>query len=82
VHPSNLIQELTQGDGLSTTLFILALHSAAQKIDQIGTIYTKSSQICAYANDAVIVTGSETRLKQVYREIQEKTQQIGLIVNG
>jgi len=29
----------------------------------------------------VIVTRSETRLRQEYREIEEKTQQMGLIVN-
>jgi hypothetical protein len=38
-------------------------------------------RICAYADDVVIVTRSETRLRQVYREIEEKTQQMGLIVN-
>jgi len=70
-----------QGDGLSTTLFILAPHNAAQEIDQTGTIYTKSSQICAYADDVVIVTRSETRLRQVFRETEEKTQQMGSIVN-
>jgi hypothetical protein len=70
-----------QGDGLSTTLFILALHNAAQETDQRDTIHTTSSQICAYADDVVIVTRSETRLRQVYREIQKKTQQMGLIVN-
>jgi hypothetical protein len=43
-------------------------------MDQRGTIYKKSSQICAYADDVVIVSKSETRLRQVYREIEEKTQ--------
>jgi hypothetical protein len=46
-----------------------------------GTISTKSSQICAYADDVVIVSGSETRLRQLYRETEEKPQQTGLIVN-
>jgi len=72
---------IKQGDNLSTTLSILALHNAAQEIDQRGTIYTKSSQICAYAEDVVIVTRSETRLRQEYREREEKPQQMGLIVN-
>jgi len=70
-----------QGDGLSTTLFMLALHNATQEIDQRDTIYTTSSQICAHADDVVIVTRSETRLRQVYREVHKKTQQMGLIVN-
>ena len=70
-----------QGDGLSTSLFVLALHNAAQEIVQKGTIYTKSSQICAYTDDVVIVTRSETRLRQVYREIEENPQGMGLILN-
>ena len=59
---------------------MLALHNAAQETDQRGTIYTKSSQVCVYANDVVIVTGTETGLRQVCREIEEKTQQRGIIV--
>jgi F0F1-type ATP synthase alpha subunit len=50
-------------------------------MDQRSTIYTKSSQICAYADGVVIVTRSETRLRQVYREIEKKTQKMRLIVN-
>jgi len=66
--PFEFNKGVKQGDGLSATHFILVLHNAAQEIDQRGTIYTKSSQICAYANDVVIFTRSESRLRQVYRE--------------
>jgi hypothetical protein len=44
-------------------------------------MYTESSHICAYAEVVVIVTRSETRLRQVYRELEEKAQQMGLMVN-
>jgi hypothetical protein len=79
--PFEFNKGVKQGDGLSTTLFKLALHNAEKEIDHRGTIYTKSSQICAYSDDVVIATRSETRLKQVYREIEKESQKMGLIVN-
>jgi hypothetical protein len=42
-------------------------------------IYT--FHIGKHANDVVIITRSETRMRHVYREIEEKTQTMGLLVN-
>jgi sorting nexin-29 len=79
--PLEFNKGVEQVDGLSTTAFILAQHNTVEEIDQRGTIDTKSSQIFAYADDVVIVTRSESRLRQVHRETEERTQQMGLIVN-
>jgi sorting nexin-29 len=70
-----------QGDGLSAVLFILAMHKAVNMTDQRGSIFTKSSQICAYADDMVIVTRSKWRQIQMYEELEKETEEMGLIIN-
>jgi hypothetical protein len=70
-----------QGDGLSAVLFILALHNAVNKTDQRGSTFTKSSQICAYTNDIVIVTRSKWRLIQMYEELEKEAEEMGLIID-
>jgi hypothetical protein len=37
--------------------------------------------MCSYADDVVIITRSESRIRQVHREIEEKTQEMRLTVN-
>jgi len=71
--PFEFNKGIKQGDGVSTAPSILAQHYVAKEMDQRGAIFTKSRQICAHADDVVIVTGSETGLRQVYRETEEKT---------
>ena len=70
-----------QGDDLSTTLFILALQYGAQKIDQRGIIFTKLSQICAYADNIVIVARTQKKLTEVYLDLEEETRKLGMEIN-
>jgi hypothetical protein len=70
-----------QGDELSTTLFILALHHGAQKIDQRGTIFTKLSQTSAYADDIVTVARTQKKLIKVYLDLEDETSKLGMKIN-
>jgi sorting nexin-29 len=70
-----------QGDGLSTTLFILALHRVIQDVDKRGSIIYKSTQICAYADDVAIISRTENELKKLYENIEKSANKIGLYTN-
>jgi hypothetical protein len=61
---------VTQGYGLSTTVFIIALHKVIRKMDQRGTIFSTSSQICAYADDVVLITKTKQKLTQMYEHLK------------
>ena len=59
-----------QGNGLSTTLFIIALHRVIRKIDQRGKIFNKLSQICAYADDIVLITRTRQKLTLMHEHLE------------
>jgi hypothetical protein len=78
---SNSFTGVRQGDGVSTTLFILALHYGVQKIDQRGTIFTKLSHICAYSDDVVIVARTQKKLTEVHLDLEEEMSKLGMEIN-
>jgi hypothetical protein len=71
---------MMEGEGLCTVLFNIALHSVINKTDPKGTLFLKAAQICAYADDLVIVTTDANTLKQIHLELEREIQGIGLSV--
>jgi len=70
-----------QADGLSTAVFITALHKVIQEIDQRGTIFNKLSQIRAFADDVVLITKTKRKLTQMYDRLETEARKIGVLVN-
>jgi hypothetical protein len=70
-----------QGDGLSATLFIIALHKVIKEMDQTGTVVNKLSQVCAHADDIVLITRTKQKLTQMYEHLEIEARKIGLLVN-
>ena len=70
-----------QGDGLSVTLFNLALHSAIEPITQRGTILHRSSQLCAYADDIVIIARNVQTLRECFKDLESRASNVGLQIN-
>jgi sorting nexin-29 len=72
---------MKQGDGLSTTLFIIALHQVIWEREQRGTIFNKLSQVCTYADDVVLITKTKRKLPQMNVRLETEARKIALLVN-
>ena len=68
---------------MSTLLFNITLEGIVRitEIDTRGTIYNKSTQILAYADDVDIVGRNVRSVKEVYLALENALNKVGLRVN-
>ena len=62
----NINNGLRQGDALSTILFNLVLEAALLKKDLRGNISARTKQLCACADDDVIIARTQKALKETF----------------
>ena len=77
----DLTRGVRQGDALSATLFNMALQRVLEKLNGTGNIIYKSSQVCAYADDVVLIARSETILIEMITELMNEGKKMRLEVN-
>ncbi|XP_055371836.1 uncharacterized protein LOC129605867 [Condylostylus longicornis] len=70
-----------QGYALSSLIFNLMLHYALKDIGTDKTIFTRSVQMCAYADDMVIIARNVRILKDTFLKLERNTNNIGLSIN-
>jgi len=70
-----------QGDGLSATLFNLALHKALKNLEQSDMILNRQTQICGYAEDILVIARSLPALEAQCMELSREAGRVGLIVS-
>jgi hypothetical protein len=76
-------QGLRQGDVLSTLFFHVVLEVIVRRanLQAIGTIYTKESQLLAYADGIDIVGTSQSAVRDAYLALEIEAAKVGLKIN-
>jgi sorting nexin-29 len=74
---------LRQGDALSCLLFNIALEKVIREsgIDTRGTVFHKSTQLLAYADDVDIIGRTERAVSEAFIKLEEAAKRMGLIIN-
>jgi hypothetical protein len=74
---------LKQGDALSCILFNLALEKVARDsgIRSRGTVYNKTIQVLAYADDIVLVGRTVGVLKEATTNLTKAAKEMGLTIS-
>ena len=57
------------------------LEAALLKIDLRGNISTRTKQLCAYADNVVIIARTQKALKETFITLQKEAEKLGLIIN-
>ena len=70
-----------QGDGLSATLFIIALDGVINDCELEGTIITKEVQMVAYADDLVIIARNTKSMQDTLNKTVTSAEKRGLHIN-
>lgn len=76
----DIVSGVKQGNALSTLIFNLMLHSILKDVDPGATMATKSTQICA-SDDVAIIARNVEELKSIFMKMARSTDKIGLRVN-
>ena len=69
---NQFVRGVRQGDGLSTTLFNLALHKALKNLEYSNTILNRSTQICGYADDILVIARTLPALEALCEELSKE----------
>jgi len=74
---------LRQGDALSTLLFNVVLEGAVRRAHVVtnGTIFNRSVQLLAYADDIDIIGRSVASVRETFTALEREANRVGLIVN-
>jgi hypothetical protein len=70
-----------QGDGLSVTLFNLALHRALKNLKQSNMILNRLTHICGYADDILVIARSLPAFETLCLKLSREAGRVGLIVS-
>jgi hypothetical protein len=70
-----------QGDPLSATIFHLILDLVIKKLNLIGHVTFKLTQIVAYSDDFVLLARFLKALKEIFNKLQNKATLLGLNIN-
>ncbi|PSN43121.1 hypothetical protein C0J52_10468 [Blattella germanica] len=71
-----------QGDALSAILFNLVLEATLRKLNPTGHIGNRMVQVCAYADDDVLISRRKSELKEEMKDLIEEATKRGLEINS